>query len=240
MHPFFHLFTDKQSGSLPSSLVGLLLVSNALATLTRLWDALRPKIRPLRTSLALVASAIFFSFPSRGQTFKAVPLDCGGSGFAQAENGRLYGYGDVFGAWCSDNGGTTWNYLNWSIPDGGIYGTGMAVQKNNADIVYCTSDALQKSTNGGATWSLLEVGDYYTPRFRGASPILIRSNNPNEIWFAGPRKNLTGWLWKSSNGGPDWVKAGGSNFDSNRARTLHNVAAFAFANQIWVGSDNGL
>ncbi|MBD2768011.1 T9SS type A sorting domain-containing protein [Hymenobacter sp. BT664] len=242
MHLFLNLFIGKQPVKWASSRISLRLARPALALLTRLWGSLPQPLIPLRAGLALVASAVLLSFTSAAQTFKAVPLDCGGwfSGFAQADNGRLYGYGDVFGAWRSDDGGSSWNYLNWSIPGGDFYGTGMAVQKNNADVVYyCTSYALRKSTNGGATWSLLlDVGEYDTPRFRGSSPILIRSNNPNEIWFAGPRKNMTGWLWKSSNGGVDWVKAGGSNFDSNRARTLHNVAAFA--NQIWVGSDDGL
>ena len=189
-----------------------------------------------------LAGTTFISSIAQAQTSKAVTLDCGGwfSGFAQADNGRLYGYGDVFGAWRSDDGGNNWSYLNWGIPDGDIYGYAMAVQKNNADVVYySTNNALWKSTDGGTSWtaSLTNLGDN-TPRFRGASPILIRSNDPNEIWFAGPRKGLTGWLWKSSDGGSNWAKAGGSNFDTNKARTLHNVATFA--NQIWVGSDNGL
>ncbi|MCU0353126.1 MAG: fibronectin type III domain-containing protein, partial [Cytophagales bacterium] len=181
-------------------------------------------------------------FEAQAQTFKAVPLDGGGwtSGFAQADNGRIYAYGDVFGAWRTDDGGLNWTYLNWNIPDGDIVGMGMAVQKDNADVVYySTNNALYKSTNGGTTWTKL-LGDigHNTPRFRGSSPILVRANNPNEIWFAGPRKDLTGWLWKSSDGGSTWTKAGGSNFDSNRARTLHNISAYA--NQIWVGTDNGL
>ncbi|TAF80766.1 MAG: exo-alpha-sialidase, partial [Sphingobacteriales bacterium] len=192
--------------------------------------------------LATIFGSSFLLFKAQAQTFKAVPLDGGGwtSGFAQADNGRIYAYGDVFGAWRTDNGGVNWTYLNWGIPGGDIVGYGMAVQKNNADIVYySTNDALWKSTNGGTNWTALltDVGDN-TPRFRGSSPILIRSNNPNEIWFAGPRKNLTGWLWRSNDGGNTWNKAGGSNFDNNKARTLHNVSAYA--NQIWVGSDFGL
>ncbi|MBD2768009.1 T9SS type A sorting domain-containing protein [Hymenobacter sp. BT664] len=222
--------------------MGWLQASTTFAIFTRLWRSLTPNKAQGGAILALTVSVLLLGLPSRGQTFKAVPLDCGGwfSGFAQADNGRLYGYGDVFGAWRSDNGGTSWSYLNWSIPGGDVGGLGMAVQKNNADVVYySTGDKLYKSTNGGTNWTVLlsDIGDN-TPRFRGTSPILIRSNDPNEIWFAGPRKNKQGWLWKSSNGGTDWVKAGGSNFDSNRARTLHNVSAFA--NQIWVGSDNGL
>jgi len=242
MHPFLNLFTGKRSFKLASFLMGLLLASNAFATFTRPWRSQQQGIRHFMAGLALAASAVLLSFTTQAQTFKAVPLDCGGwfSGFAQADNGRLYGYGDVFGAWRSDDGGTNWSYLNWSIPGGDIVGTGMAVQKNNADVVYyATNNALWKSTNGGTNWTVLlpDLGDN-TPRFRGTSPILIRSNDPNELWFAGPRKNLTGWLWKSTNGGVDWVKAGGNAFDNNRARTLHNVAAYA--NQIWVGSDNGL
>jgi hypothetical protein len=192
--------------------------------------------------LGLVLAVISAFLPSIvvAQTFKSVPLDCGGwfSGFAQADNGRLYGYGDVYGAWRSDDGGSNWSYLNWSIPGGDVGGTAMAVQKDNADVVYYTGNMLSKSTNGGASWTtLLDLGDE-PPRFRGASPIMIRSNNPREIWFAGPRRGMTGWLWKSPDGGTTWAKAGGSNFDTNRARTLHNVSAFA--NQIWVGTDNGL
>jgi hypothetical protein len=194
------------------------------------------------TRLALAAGAAVLSFTAQAQTYKALPLDGGGwlSGFAQADNGRIYAYGDVFGAWRTDNKGVNWTYLNWGIPDGDLVGTGMAVQRDNADVVYyATNNSLYKSVNGGTDWTklLADIGDN-TPRFRGSSPILIRTNDPNEIWFAGPRKNLTGWLWKSSNGGKDWVKAGGTTFDTNKARTLHHSSAYA--NQIWVGSDLGL
>ena len=153
--------------------------------------SLTHKMRRCMAGLALVAGSALLSLTAQAQTLKPVPLDCGGwfSGFAQADNGRLYGYGDVFGAWRSDDGGSNWSYLNYGIPGGDIVGLGMAVQKNNADVVYySTSDALWKSTNGGTNWTALltDVGDF-TPRFRGTSQILIRSNNPNEIWFAGPR-----------------------------------------------------
>jgi hypothetical protein len=212
----------------------------------------RPLVSALRTclgrcttgllALALGTVASVTPTPAQAQTFKAVPLDGGGwtSGFAQANNGRLYAYGDVFGAWRSDNGGTNWTYLNWNIPGGDIVGYGMAVQKDNADVVYYQSySAIYKSTNGGTTWTniLSPLGDNL-PRFRGTSPIMIRSNNANDLWYAGSRQGQTGWLWRSNDGGSSWAKAGGSAFDSNRARTLHNISQYP--NQIWVGADDGL
>ena len=147
--------------------------------------------RRLSVGLAIAATALALQPAAQAQTFKSVSLDGGGwtSGFAQADNGRLYAYGDVFGSWRSDNGGTNWSYLNWGISGGEIVGLGMAVQKNSADVVYYLSNnALQKSINGGTTWAQLlgDIGDF-TPRNRGASPILIRSKNPNELWLCAPR-----------------------------------------------------
>lgn len=178
---------------------------NDFTTRPRPWRSLTQKMGQCVAGLALAASTALLPLPAQAQTYQAVPLDGGGwtSGFAQADNGRIYAYGDVFGAWRTDNQGVNWTYLNWGIPDGDLVGTGMAVQKDNADVVYyATNNSLYKSTNGGADWTKL-LGDvgHNTPRFRGSSPILIRSNNAQEIWFAGPRKDRTGWLWKSSNGG---------------------------------------
>jgi hypothetical protein len=202
------------------------------------------------TRLALFASAALLSATAQAQTYKAVTLDGGGytSGFTQADDGRIYAYGDVFGAWRTDDKGKNWSYLNWSIPgDGAIYGHGMAVQKNNADVVfYLTGSALYKSTNGGTTWEkvLAELGTGpvgggdNAPRVRATSPVMIRSDRTEEIWYAGPRKGLTGWLWKSSNGGKDWTKVSATTFDTEKTMTLHHNAAFP--DQIWVGTEAGI
>lgn len=205
-----------------------------------------PLLARFHRALICAAAAITAACSLPAQTtYRDITLDCGGwfSGFAQAEDSRIYGFGDVFGAWRSDDAGNTWRYLNWGIPEFSIFGQAIAVQRNNANVVFYQTDvALYKSTDGGSTWSKklgdLGIGDNGAPVYRGASPILIRSNNPNEIWLAAPRKNMTGTLWVSSDGGDSWAKAGGTDFDTNPAITLHNIPGYP--NQIWVGSVGGL
>jgi len=195
-------------------------------------------------TFSLVALASTSSLFSQA-TFKAVPLDCGGwfSGFAQADDTRIYGFGDVFGAWRSDDGGTSWRYLNWSIPEFSVFGQAIAVQSNNANVVfYQTGTALYKSTDGGSTWSKklgdLGVGTDASPFFAGANRILIRPNNSNEIWITSPRKNLVGTVWRSLDGGDNWSKMGGNLFDNTFAITLNNISQYP--NHIWIGAQNGL
>jgi hypothetical protein len=221
------------------------------------WDRVLTQFNHIFALFAAFFALQFaLSSPTRAQTtFTSVPLDCGGwfSGFAQADDGTLYGFGDVFGAWRSDpvpgqpaQLGMKWEYLNWSITENAIVGMAIAVQRDNSDVVYyATSNSLFKSTDRGATWTKL-LGDLATRnvpggRVRGSSPLLIRANDPNEIWYAGPRTGLTGTLWRSQDGGVSWSKMGGTAFDSNAstlARTLHNIPAFP--NQIWVGATDGL
>jgi hypothetical protein len=174
------------------------------------------------------------------------------SGFAQSKDAQsnvvIYAYGDVFGAWRTDNKGVTWRYLNWNIPGGAIAGTGMAVRPNDPQVVfYSANNELYRSTNGGDNWSkrLDDVGYIDSegrkqgpPRFRGSSPILINSSDTKEIWFAGPRWGKTGWLWKSTDGGDNFNKVSANNFDSNKAMTLYQSPVNP--SQIWVGSENGL
>jgi gliding motility-associated-like protein len=213
---------------------------------TRPWLSLAHKmghfILALTVSIALLSSTV------QAQTYQAIPLDGGGhtSGFAQAQ-GRIYAYGDVFGAWRSDNLGVNWTYLNWSIPDGDLVGYGLAAQQDNADIVYYnTIRSLYKSINGGTNWTkLLDDLDWDSQpndfkRFRGTSPIMIKSNDAMELWLVAPRKGQTGTLWKSANGGTEWSKMGGSTFDTNTNRAMTVYQSSLYPNQIWVGSQYGL
>lgn len=226
---------------------------NLFACSRRGVNPLLASLRVTFFTLLIVLSGITIA---HGQaTFKAVPLDCGGwfSGYDQANDGTLYGFGDVFGAWRSDvvpgqpnQLGYKWEYLNWSIPENAVAGIAIAVQEDDSNVVYYASTkSLFKSVNRGVTWSKLlgDLADRLTEdgRIRGSSPLMIRTNNPNEIWYAGPRTSLTGTLWRSQDGGTSWDKMGGTAFDGNPstlARTIHNIPQFP--NQIWVGSTDGL
>lgn len=199
--------------------------------------------------LAFAANAAFLSTTTQAQTFKAIPLDGGGwtSGFAQAQ-GRIYAYGDAFGAWRTDNKGVNWTYLNWSIPDGDLAGYGMAAQQDNADIVYyLTSNSLYKSINGGTSWNKLLSDIHWGAqqpkeyqRVRGATHILIHSGNADELWLASPRSGQTGTLWKKSSNTTQWTKMGDSTFNvsTNRALTVYQSAIYP--SHIWVGAEKGL
>ena len=60
----------------------------------------------LSQTIALPTTAL----PTRAATYKSIPLDTGGwlSGYAIHSSGRLYAFGDVFGAWRSDDAGNSW------------------------------------------------------------------------------------------------------------------------------------
>ena len=61
--------------------------------------------------LGAVGAALSLALPGvAAPTHKSIPLDGGGwfSGFAVHPSGRLYGYGDVFGVFRSDDSGQHW------------------------------------------------------------------------------------------------------------------------------------
>jgi len=77
-------------------------------------------IRTLPANLALVAG---FNQPLPAQnTYSDIPPGCGGwvSGFAQHSSGRLYGCGDIFGLYRSDDFGASWKFLQGSPTDPGL------------------------------------------------------------------------------------------------------------------------
>lgn len=189
------------------------------------------------SALALWGGLLGFSPPASAQAVhKSIPLDVGGwfSGISVHSTGRVYGYGDVFGAWRSDNSGQSWTYLNRSFTTDDNFVSGLAVATGNADLVaFRSGKRLMKSGDGGVTWTAALADLTAISLVRGASPVMFYPGIDNEIWCAGNRTGLAGSLWRSVNGGIDWTKVGGTTFDSAVATTIY--VRPEFPDQVWVG-----
>ncbi len=184
------------------------------------------------------------------QPYRSIPYDCGGwfRGFAAHSSGRIYGFGDVFGAFRSDDGGNSWKYLLGDIPSNEDFIYGMAVAATDADtVLFLSNGKLWKSINGGTSWVQsppldLVSREYATDsigRAQGGTPVMIHPADKNEIWLANNRKNnQRGYLWRSINGGTDWSKVGGTTFDSVIPNFIYVHPNFP--RQIWVGASGGL
>ena len=186
-----------------------------------------------------VALCLLFFTASTSQaqtTYGEIPLDCGGwvSGFAQHPSGRLYGYGDIFGVYRSDDFGANWRFLQGSITEFVTFVQAVAVSPVDVNrVTFSTSGTLWTSTDGGETWTK-RLTDLNVPRMRGSSAIAYHPTQPDELWMAGPRKNLTGSLWRSVDHGLSWTPVGGTPFVDERALTIHIFPSAP--NEIWVGT----
>ncbi len=202
----------------------------------------RHRMGTLLALLTLPASiALPMTRPVEAQTlYKSIPLDCGGwfSGFASHSSGRLYGFGDVFGFYRSDDAGQTWKYLQGDFIVDDNFVNAASVARGNADkVVFLTSGYLWLSTNGGTAWNIA-LSNLKHDRVRGATPVFFHPANDNEIWLASPRDGMAGTLWRSTNSGTSWSKVGGTVFDSVVATTVYIRPEFP--DQIFVGAKGGL
>jgi hypothetical protein len=180
-------------------------------------------------------------------THTSIPLDGGGwfSGLNIHSSGRIYGYGDVFGTWRSDDAGQTWTYMNRNMParpnghgapQDDNFVDGMGIATGDVDTVAFLSGArLWRSTDGGKNWEAL-LTDVVSSRVRGSSPIMFHPGDDNEIWVARKRKDQTGSLWRLKDGA--WSKVGGDTFVDAEATTDHVHPKFP--DQVWVGTQKGL
>jgi photosystem II stability/assembly factor-like uncharacterized protein len=171
---------------------------------------------------------------------RSIPLDCGGwfSGFAMHSSGRLYGFGDVFGMWRSDDSGMSWNYLQGDFTTSDQFVNGCAVSAGDADIVsFLGNDTLFLSTDGGTTWQAI-LEDVDSRRDRGATPLIFHPRRDSEIWVTTTRNNQIGTLWRTLDKGATWLKMGGETFDYVTATGVYIHPRFP--NQVWVGAVGGL
>jgi Sortilin, neurotensin receptor 3, len=192
-------------------------------------------------SLLCLLTTLWSVSPGHAQLFQQIHLDCGGylSGIHAHSSGRLYAFGDTFGAFRSDNSGTTWKYLLGDITSSENAGRSIVCAKNTVDTVYYLNhSSVWKSTNGGATWTRVLTGLVSNPSLnRGGSMLAINPSNDNEIWVANAT-GVTGGLSRSQDGGTIWTKMGGTTFDGKHVNAIMQRAAFP--SQVWVGANDGL
>ncbi len=178
-------------------------------------------------------------------TYRSIPMDCGGwfSGFVVHSSGRLYGFGDVFGMWRSNDAGQSWQYLQGDFITNETFINACDVATTDADRVTfmngagATNSRVYTSMDGGGTWAL-RLSDIAARRDRGATPIIYHPTNDDELWLASARTGVTGSLWRSLDGGANWSKMGGTTFNTVVATTLY--VRPEFPDQIWVGAAGGL
>ena len=193
----------------------------------------------LRSIITSFALAVGFSqiLPAQN-TYRDIPLDCGGwmSGFAQHSSGRLYGYGDIFGLYRSDNFGTTWEFLQNRQTDSSSFITGVTVHRLDANrVAFMTGGGLWTSTDGGENWTTRLTDSSKPGRLdRGSKGIAYHPTQADELWLAANRRGYAESLWRSNDNGASWIGIGGTAFVTERVRTIHiNPLA---PNQIWVGT----
>lgn len=105
----------------------------------------------------------------------------------------------VNGFYRSTNGGTAWAAI--PLPGGNIGGQGfynlnVAVQPNNANVVYLSGISLWKATLAGAAWTIVNVG---TPIHPDNHALAFDPTNPQVIWAGSD-----GGIYRSANAGATW------------------------------------
>jgi len=84
------------------------------------------------------------------------------------------------------------------------------IARSNPDVIYlCTRTGLQKTTNGGNTWSALAMPSGVTYSYYNTD-ITVNPANENEVWFCMANGTSANKVFRSTNGGSSWVNYTGS------------------------------
>lgn len=151
-------------------------------------------------ALTAIASAELITAALGQNTFSEIPMDAGGwvSGFAQHSSGRLYGYGDIFGLYRSDDFGANWTFLQNKFTEGATFVSSAAVSPTNADrVAFVVGSGVWTSINAGADWTKRLSDRSSTGGLdRGSKALAYHPTVPNELWLATARDGQTSTLWR--------------------------------------------
>ncbi|MBS1854786.1 MAG: hypothetical protein JST11_05440 [Acidobacteria bacterium] len=148
----------------------------------------------------------------------------------QFEHGLPYPNGGTYFGGTQDNGTIRGSALPWTTIAGGDGGW-VAVDPTNTNTIFheYTGLSLQRSTNGGSSWSYVTTGisgdtfPFYT--FYRMDP-----SNPQNLWIAGQR------MWRTTNQATSWTQA-------STAMTSGSVSSIAISpassNVVLAGTASG-
>jgi photosystem II stability/assembly factor-like uncharacterized protein len=154
-------------------------------------------------------------------------------GTGEPNNRQSASFGD--GVYKTTDGGKTWKNIGLKETQSIAR---IVIDPKNPEIVYVAAvghlfgpnkeRGLYKSTNGGATWTLVKYIDEDT----GITDVALDPSNPSIVYAASyQRRRGTAWMngggpgsgvWKSENGGASWTKL--TNFGIDKDMTLGRIA----------------
>jgi photosystem II stability/assembly factor-like uncharacterized protein len=151
----------------------------------------------------------------------------------QFYHGAVYPDGNTFFGGTQDNGtlrGTNSGGQNWASIRGGDGGY-VAVNRNNTNIIYAenTGKSLQRSLNGGASWSSIHAGvTEAAGNFQFIHPFAMDPTKSDRLWYGGA------FAWRSENRGTNWTRVS----NSFGARISAWAVAPSNADRVYVGMQN--
>lgn len=114
--------------------------------------------------------------------------------------------------WISNSGGSLWNKISdfaTAFPNNPGYVEKICINWNNPNTIYIArSNNIFKTTNGGATWTLLNAN--FDPGVYVYRGMAIDPKNSNRIWIASTGFNNGKKVYFSSNGGQTFTNISGS------------------------------
>ena len=170
--------------------------------------------------LAVFAAIFFFqsSFTSDGPNIWTLLYNNGGRVYLLAvtpsSQNTIYEAGLDSGVYKSTNAGVTWSQVNTGMTYFKVQA--LAISPSNPSVIYAGTDqnggansGVYKSTNAGASWTLMNSG--ITETSIGIQTIAVHPTDPNTAWmtvFDG-LVNSTNGVYKTTNGGTNWVPSNG-------------------------------
>jgi photosystem II stability/assembly factor-like uncharacterized protein len=127
----------------------------------------------------------------------------------QFYHGTVYPDGQTFFGGTQDNGtlrGSNANGQNWDMINGGDGGY-VAVNRTSTNTIYAenTGKSLQRSTNGGGSWTYIGGGvTEGSGNFLFIHPFAMDPTNSDRMWYGGA------FAWRSNNGGTSWTRVSNS------------------------------